>query len=150
MAGVHHTPAPGRLRQRHRHRPAAAAAAGHPRKPAAPALRRPALAADDLALAQALADAATIGPLHSRTLQRPDTVNEHLHTALQSRIVIEQAKGLLAARRAIGLNRAFGLMRRHAQDHRMLLSDVARDTIANGSALPAPPGRSEANPADAE
>ncbi|MFE9681297.1 hypothetical protein [Streptomyces sp. NPDC006285] len=42
------------------------------------------------------------------------------------------------------------LMRRHAQDHRMLLSDVARDVIANGSALPAPPGRSEANPADAE
>ncbi|MBQ0852845.1 GAF and ANTAR domain-containing protein [Streptomyces sp. BH-SS-21] len=93
------------------------------------------LDADDLALAQTLADAATIGLLHARTIRQQDTVNEQLHTALQSRIIIEQAKGLLAARRNITLNRAFEIMRRHARQHRLLLSKVARDVIDTGSTL---------------
>ncbi|MFD6290500.1 ANTAR domain-containing protein [Streptomyces sp. NPDC060205] len=93
------------------------------------------LDADDLALAQTLADAATIGLLHARTIRQQDTVNEQLHTALQSRIIIEQAKGLLAARRSISLNEAFEIMRRHARRHRLLLSSVARDVIDTGSML---------------
>ncbi|WP_328493412.1 GAF and ANTAR domain-containing protein [Streptomyces sp. NBC_00414] len=93
------------------------------------------LDADDIALAQTLADAATIGLLHARTIRSQDTVNEQLHTALQSRIIIEQAKGLLAARRDVSLNEAFEIMRRHARRRRLLLSKVARDVIDTGSTL---------------
>ncbi|WP_369218482.1 ANTAR domain-containing protein, partial [Streptomyces flavofungini] len=57
--------------------------------------------ADDLALAQAFADAATIGLLHAHALREADTVNEQLHTALHSRVLIEQAQGFLAATRDI-------------------------------------------------
>lgn len=92
----------------------------------------------DLALAQAFADAATIGLVHSRTLQNTRTVNQQLHTALQSRIVIEQAKGILAARRQISLTHAFDTMRRHARHHRLLLTTVARSIIDTGQ-LPDPP-----------
>ncbi|WP_223731821.1 ANTAR domain-containing protein [Streptomyces purpurogeneiscleroticus] len=92
----------------------------------------------DLALAQAFADAATIGLLHSRTLQNTQTVNQQLHTALQSRIVIEQAKGILAARLQISLAHAFDTMRRHARHHRLLLTTVARSIIDTGQ-LPDPP-----------
>ncbi|GAA2347669.1 ANTAR domain-containing protein [Streptomyces kunmingensis] len=89
------------------------------------------LGADDLSLAQALADAATIGLLQARTIRQQHTVHEQLHTALQSRILIEQAKGVLAARQNITLNEAFDAIRQHARHHRLLLSDVARDVIDN-------------------
>ncbi|MFD9819836.1 ANTAR domain-containing response regulator [Streptomyces violascens] len=98
------------------------------------------LNADDLALAQALADAATIGLLQARAIRQQHTVNEQLHTALQSRIVIEQAKGVLAARSNITLNQAFDALRSHARNRRILLSKVARDVIDAGftPALPRP------------
>ncbi|PSM38231.1 transcriptional regulator [Streptomyces dioscori] len=108
------------------------------------------LDADDLALAQTLTDAATIGLLHARTIRQQDTVNEQLHTALQSRIIIEQAKGLLAARRNISLNQAFEIMRRHARQHRLLLSGVARDIIDTGSTLRSSAVLPRANTADTE
>ncbi|WP_394428326.1 ANTAR domain-containing protein [Streptomyces sp. SGAir0957] len=95
------------------------------------------LRADDLALAQALADAATIGLLQARVIREQHTVNEQLHTALQTRIVIEQAKGILAARSGITLNQAFEALRRHARHHRVLLNEVAREVIENGL-TPAP------------
>ncbi|MFF2124286.1 hypothetical protein ACFVW1_02585 [Streptomyces olivochromogenes] len=47
------------------------------------------LNADDLGLAQALADAATIGLVQARTIRQQHTANEQFHTALQSRIIIE-------------------------------------------------------------
>lgn len=100
------------------------------------------LDAEDLALAQAFADAATIGLVHARTISLQHTVNEQLHTALQSRIVIEQAKGVLAVRRGITLNQAFDALRRHARHQRVLLSKVARDVIDTGlapGATPSPP-----------
>lgn len=90
------------------------------------------LPADDLATAQAFADAATIGLLHARTLQQADNLNGQLHTALHSRIVIEQAKGFLAARRTISPDEAFNIMRRHARHHRLLLTAVARHVVDTG------------------
>ncbi|OON82775.1 ANTAR domain-containing protein [Streptomyces tsukubensis] len=90
------------------------------------------LNADDLALAQALADAATIGLLQARTIDQQHTINGQLHNALQNRIVIEQAKGILAARRDISLTQAFDSLRRHARNHQTLLSEVAHDVIDNG------------------
>ncbi|MFI2240181.1 ANTAR domain-containing protein [Streptomyces chrestomyceticus] len=55
-----------------------------------------------------------------------------LHTALHSRIVIEQAKGVLAARRNTSLNHAFNVIRHHARSHGRLLTTVARDVIEHG------------------
>ncbi|MEU3464733.1 ANTAR domain-containing protein [Streptomyces sp. NPDC006733] len=90
------------------------------------------LNADDLALVQALADVATIGLIQARALREQHTVTAQLHTALQSRIVIEQAKGILAARSNITPNQAFEALRQHARHHRILLRAVARDVIDNG------------------
>ncbi|MEV5597448.1 ANTAR domain-containing protein [Streptomyces sp. NPDC052496] len=97
---------------------------------------------DDLAMAQAFADAATIGLVHARALRHTDTdvVDEQVHVALHSRILIEQAKGYLAACRDISLRDAFDLMRDHARRHHVLLSTVAQSTIDAGG-LPAAGGR---------
>ncbi|MEU6994966.1 ANTAR domain-containing protein [Streptomyces sp. NPDC046465] len=108
------------------------------------------LDAEDFALAQALASAATIGLLHARTITHQHTVNGQLHTALHSRIMIEQAKGLLAARQNITLNHAFDALRHHARSHRTLLSDVARDVIDGEFTPVIPPARPRAHPTDAE
>ncbi|MFD9497362.1 ANTAR domain-containing protein [Streptomyces sp. NPDC060005] len=108
------------------------------------------LNADDLDLAQALADAATIGLLQARTIRRQHDLNEQLHAALQSRIVIEQAKGILAARLDITLNQAFEDLRHHARHHQMLLSHVAHAVIDTGFTPAAAPARRPASPADIE
>ncbi|MGW2865225.1 ANTAR domain-containing protein [Streptomyces sp. NPDC001205] len=94
------------------------------------------LNADDLALAQALAGAATVGLLQARTIRQEHAVNRQLHTALQNRIVIEQAKGLVAARQNITLSRAFDAMRSHARSHRILLREVAQSVIDTGFTPP--------------
>ncbi|MFI7319866.1 ANTAR domain-containing protein [Streptomyces venezuelae] len=99
------------------------------------------LPADDLVMAQAFADAATIGLLHARTLKDTETVNAQLHTALHSRITIEQAKGFLAAHRNVSLDDAFTAMRGHARSHRLLLTTVARHVVDTGD-LPLPPAAS--------
>lgn len=87
---------------------------------------------DDLALGQAMADVATIGLLHERTLQEQTLLSEQLQTALHSRVLIEQAKGVLSARVDTGLDEAFSLMRRHARDHGVPLTTVAQG-IVDGS-----------------
>ncbi|MFF3277541.1 ANTAR domain-containing protein [Streptomyces chrestomyceticus] len=92
----------------------------------------------DIALAQAFADAAAIGLIHARTLERAETVNEQLHTALHSRIVIEQGKGMLAALRHTSLDEAFTTMRRHARHHHLRLTAVARHIVTTRN-LPHPP-----------
>ncbi|MEU6389641.1 ANTAR domain-containing protein [Streptomyces sp. NPDC046939] len=91
-----------------------------------------ALSPDDLLLAQALADAATIGLLHARTLGQQETVSGQLHAALHNRIIIEQAKGIVAVRRNISLNHAFDALRAHAHDHRARISAIAMDVIDMG------------------
>ena len=57
--------------------------------------------------------------------------NEQLETALQSRIVIEQAKGILAERYAIPVDEAFGLLRRSARNHRLRLHALAAAVVAS-------------------
>ncbi|MEU8957642.1 GAF and ANTAR domain-containing protein [Streptomyces sp. NPDC048518] len=92
-----------------------------------------ALPTGDLMLAQAFADAATIGLLHARTLRDTETVNDQLHTALHSRIIIEQAKGFLAAQHNTSLDAAFHAMRSYARSERILLTSVAQHVIDTGS-----------------
>jgi ANTAR domain/GAF domain len=87
----------------------------------------------ELRMAQALADAATIGIVHQRTIRRGEVVAGQLQLALTSRIVIEQAKGVLAERLRISPDNAFEVLRGAARSRNRLLSDLARD-ITSGSA----------------
>jgi transcriptional regulator with GAF, ATPase, and Fis domain len=103
------------------------------------------LDADTVALGQALADAATIGIVHQRALVRGEVLAEHLQTALNSRIVIEQAKGFLAERLGVSVEDAFAVLRRHARDSHRKLTDVAAD-ITRGRLDLAP----AAGPADSK
>jgi hypothetical protein len=84
---------------------------------------------DTITLGQALADAATIGIVHQRALARQEVVTEQLQTALNSRILIEQAKGFLSHSIEIGVDEAFALMRSYARANNRRLTDVADDIV---------------------
>jgi transcriptional regulator with GAF, ATPase, and Fis domain len=88
------------------------------------------LSPDHLAVAQGLADIATIGLLHERAARDQLAVSEQLQTALQSRILIEQAKGVLSARAGTNVDDAFRLMRAHARRTGSLLTTVAGDIVS--------------------
>jgi len=90
----------------------------------------PALRDDDLRVAQALADVATIGILQQRAIKDSRDLSSHLQAALDSRVVIEQAKGIVAERQTIDVDQAFELIRTFARRNNLLLSDTARDVIA--------------------
>ena len=96
----------------------------------------------ELALGQSMADIATIGLLQQRELQRAAGLAEQLEGALQTRILVEQAKGVLRERHGTDMDTAFGQLRRYARDHNRLLADVAGDLLAgtlSTSALDPPP-----------
>jgi hypothetical protein len=84
-------------------------------------------------LGQALADVATIGMLQQRAIDDNTLLVEQLQTALNSRVVIEQAKGVLSAQGGIDMDRAFAALRGYARSHNIRLSDLAF-TVANGTA----------------
>ncbi|AZM48895.1 transcriptional regulator [Streptomyces sp. WAC 06738] len=90
------------------------------------------LHAAQLRLGQALAGVATLGILQQRALARQTAVAAQLQTALNSRIVIEQAKGALAQRRSIAVDEAFRLLRGHARNNRRPLAEVAREVVEEG------------------
>jgi hypothetical protein len=97
---------------------------------------------EDLRIGQALADVATIGLLHQRNVRRSETLAEQLQAALNSRVMIEQAKGKLAERLSIDMDRAFTMLRDYARNTNQHLTDVAR-TFVNGATadFPAPARR---------
>ena len=88
-----------------------------------------ALSATDIAVGQALADVASVGILHQRTLTHADVINQQLQAALNSRVIIEQAKGVLAERGSIDMDRAFVLLRSYARKTQQRLADVARAVV---------------------
>ena len=88
-----------------------------------------ALGDDDIKVVQAMADVATIGILHERLIRDADAFSTQLEVALESRVVIEQAKGIIAEHSKISVDVAFDRMRSFARGHNRLLSDTARQVI---------------------
>jgi GAF domain-containing protein len=80
---------------------------------------------DEARVVQALADVATIAIIQERLIRHAETLTEQLQFALNSRVVIEQAKGAVARSLGVSVEDAFDLMRRHARRHRIGLTDLA-------------------------
>jgi GAF domain-containing protein len=93
------------------------------------------MSAADIEGAQALADVATIAILQHRASLEAQVLNQQLQHALNSRIVIEQAKGMVAERSGLNMQVAFSALRAYARHHNLRLVDVAEAVIA-GSLAP--------------
>ena len=94
------------------------------------------LDASDIAIVQALADVAAIGLLQERAIARGELLTEQLQGALNSRIIIEQAKGAIAQARQIPVDDAFVLLRSYARGNGLRLSEVAAAVVTDLSSLP--------------
>jgi GAF domain-containing protein len=84
---------------------------------------------------RALADVATIALMQERALRRAEELTEQLQFALNSRIVIEQAKGAVARSFEVPVDEAFRLLRDHARRHRMRLTELARAVVDDKSTM---------------
>lgn len=87
---------------------------------------------EELAVSQLFADAATVFLLNAATYNKQQVVNEQLQHALDSRAVIEQAKGIIAASKGIDVERAFRDIRNHARSHHATLRSVAEAIVSLG------------------
>jgi GAF domain-containing protein len=83
----------------------------------------------DMRAGQAFADIATIAILQNRSALAAQRMIEQLHHALENRVVIEQAKGMLANQAFASVEVAFTMMRKYARDHNLKLAEVARNLI---------------------
>jgi hypothetical protein len=106
------------------------------------------LSAGEQRIAQALADVATIGLLQERSVRRSEVAAEQLQGALNSRVIIEQAKGKVAERLGVDMDLAFRMLREYARNSNQRLTDVARRFVEDASAeFPPPSVHREARPA---
>jgi AmiR/NasT family two-component response regulator len=87
------------------------------------------LAPQDLSIARALADIATIGLVQQRNVREAQNSAEQLQYALHSRITIEQAKGMLAERAGVGVDDAFTVLRTYSRNHNRRITGVASDFL---------------------
>ena len=94
---------------------------------------------EDVRLAQAFADVAAIGILQERKVTRAEQRARQLQHALDGRVVIEQAKGILAERHGVSLGQAFEALRHHARSNNLKVRDVCQHVL-DGQALPRPSG----------
>jgi GAF domain-containing protein len=97
---------------------------------------------DDVAAAQALADVATVAIVQKRATADAQALNNH---ALTSRVIIEQAKGKISEAAHLDMDQAFQLLRHHARNRNLRLTDLAHDvaagTVRPGSLDPLPSPR---------
>ena len=87
---------------------------------------------EDIAVAGVLADVATSYVVNASKLHQQEQLSEQLQEALESRVVIEQAKGITAQQHAISVDDAYQLMRRHARNNNASLRVVAEAIVAVG------------------
>jgi GAF domain-containing protein len=97
--------------------------------------QHPALTDEHRPLAQAMADVATVAITHGRLARRSEELTQQLQTALDSRVVIEQAKGLIAGRLEVELEHAFELLRSRARSTNRRIVELAHD-ITTGTVEP--------------
>ena len=104
----------------------------------------------DIALAQALADVASIAIVQDQATREAAVREGHLQNALTSRISIEQAKGMIAERDGVDMDEAFNRLRLHARSNHRLLTEVAESVVAGATSIrslndrrqpPPPPSR---------
>ena len=101
------------------------------------------MAEADVIVARAFADLATLSIIHHRAAAEAQRLNEQLSGALTSRVVIEQAKGVISERAGVHLDEAFSRLRAYARNNNLRLTDVAQAAV-DGTLDPqawAPPGR---------
>jgi transcriptional regulator with GAF, ATPase, and Fis domain len=84
---------------------------------------------DNALVARGFADLATISILQHGASNEAQRINEQLSSALASRVLIEQAKGVIAERAGIEITEAFTRLRSYARSHSLLLADVAQAAI---------------------
>jgi transcriptional regulator with GAF, ATPase, and Fis domain len=89
----------------------------------------------DVRIGQALADVATISLLHERSMRETNALNEQMQTALNSRVVIEQAKGKLAERFGLDMDQAFNILRDQARGHNRRLAELAQSFVDGSETL---------------
>jgi GAF domain-containing protein len=89
------------------------------------ATRTGALTARDAAVAQALSDVATIGILQERLVRESTIVAEQLHRALDTRILVEQAKGIISHALSLTIEESFTLLRSYARNNNLTIRSVA-------------------------
>lgn len=83
----------------------------------------------NLKVARALADTATIGILQERAIRRGEVLAEQLQRALNSRVIIEQAKGVLSHAADLPMDHVFPYLRTYSRDRNLHLHDVANDIV---------------------
>jgi transcriptional regulator with GAF, ATPase, and Fis domain len=83
----------------------------------------------DLEIARAMAQVATIALIQERAIRERSLLAEQMQAALRSRIVIEQAKGMLAEHLSTTVDQAFQLLNNYARNHNRRLTEVARDVV---------------------
>lgn len=94
------------------------------------------MAPEDIRIVQALADVATIGLLQERAIRHSELLAEQLQSALDSRILIEQAKGALAQIHGGTPDQAFELLRRYCRSHHARLGEIAYAVVNAPASVP--------------
>jgi GAF domain-containing protein len=87
---------------------------------------------EDLAVAAVLADVATSYVINASKIRQQQQLSEQLQHALESRVVIEQAKGITAQQNAVSVDQAYHLMRGHARSNNASIRAVAEAIVAVG------------------
>jgi len=87
---------------------------------------------EDIAVARVLADVATSYVVNASKLRQQEQLSEQLQEALESRVIIEQAKGITAQQNTVSVDRAYQMMRRHARNNNANLRMVAEAIVAVG------------------
>lgn len=98
------------------------------------------LTTSQLQMARVMTDIAAIGIINHWTLQRQEVLAQQLQSALNSRVIIEQAKGVIAERGGISMGEAFDRLRSTARSSQRPMAEVARSVIeSRGRNLPPTP-----------